>query len=245
MIDYNLTQLYPEKTFESHVYNRDHFAHYLRWTHLLKVANTHSKILDVGCGTGEVLKVMYKNLYHPERYLGLDLRESWVNNQNKYFKNWSFKPEFKVVDLCEPYDVGKDWDLITCFEVVEHIGKQNVPRFLQNIKNAMGTETTLLISTPCYNGKDVAKNHIINGEVGELTYDEMLQFLTEAGFKIEANYGTFASIKDYKDKLNDWQVKMFKQLSEYYDVNLLSVIMAPFFPEHSRNVIWRCKLDTN
>jgi hypothetical protein len=35
---YNTTDLDPEATFERHVFHRDQFAHYLRWTHVLKAA---------------------------------------------------------------------------------------------------------------------------------------------------------------------------------------------------------------
>jgi len=48
-------------------------------------------------------------------------------------------------------------------------------------------------------------------------------------------------LNDYKHLLNDWQVKMFEELKAYYDSNLLSVIMAPFFPEQSRNTLWVLK----
>ncbi len=36
--NYNTTDLNPEKTFKKHVFRRDQFAHYLRWTHILKEA---------------------------------------------------------------------------------------------------------------------------------------------------------------------------------------------------------------
>ena len=42
--------------------------------------------------------------------------------------------------------------------------------------------------------------------------------------------------------MNDWQLKMYEKLNEYYDSNLLSNLMAPFFPEYSRNVLWKCKI---
>ena len=35
--------------------------------------------------------------------------------------------------------------------------------------------------------------------------------------------------------------EMFEALKEYYDSNLLSNMMAPFFPEHSRNTLWVLK----
>ena len=100
----------------------------------------------------------------------------------------------------------------------------------------------MLISTPWYDERvGAAKNHIIDGEIGEFTYEE-LKVLLEKYFTIEKTYGTFASMRDYKPHMNDWQTQMFNSLKEYYDVNLLSNLMAPLFPEHSRNCLWRCKL---
>lgn len=45
-------------------------------------------------------------------------------------------------------------------------------------------------------------------------------------------------MRDYKPYMNEWQTKMFEGLSEYYDTNLIAVMMAPFFPEHARNTLW-------
>ena len=49
---YNCTQLTPQQEFERHIYHRDQFAHYLRWTHVLRDARIGQTILDFGCGTG-------------------------------------------------------------------------------------------------------------------------------------------------------------------------------------------------
>lgn len=41
--------------------------------------------------------------------------------------------------------------------------------------------------------------------------------------------------------MNDWQKKMFDALKEYYDSNLIANIMAPMFPDASRNTLWVLK----
>ena len=61
--EYNITQLSPDVTFEKHVFHRDQFAHYLRWTHVLKRAKIGMNILDFGCGTGNLAEVLYRNRY--------------------------------------------------------------------------------------------------------------------------------------------------------------------------------------
>ena len=58
---------------------------------------------------------------------------------------------------------------------------------------------------------------------------------------IVKKFGTFASMKDYKPLMNDWQKQMFEALKDYYDSNLISNIMAPMFPDASRNTLWVLK----
>lgn len=243
---YNKTQLHPEQAFERHVFHRDMFAHFLRWTYVLKIANIGMNILDFGCGSGNLAEVLYRNRYKAKEYLGLDIRQKTIKSSKEKFKDIEWI-DFLTVDLVKdktnfkPKD-GTDWDIISCFEVIEHIGKENVNKFLNNIWNLASSNTILLISTPCYDKKiGAAKNHIINGVVCELTYDEMHDTLIRNGFVIDEVFGTFASQKDYKLKMNNWQMEMFNNLSKYYDINLISNIMAPLFPMESRNCLWRCK----
>ncbi len=254
MTTYNKTQLNPDTCFERHVFHRDQFAHYLRWTHALKRLELGMNVLDFGCGSGNMAEVMYRNRYKGNCYLGLDIRKQTIKTNEEKFKNvpWIY---FKEVDLCSTYfklplsgvnpeksllEIG--FDLITCFEVAEHITKKNVPQFLTNIKKCCSSKTTLLISTPCFDESvGAADNHIINGEVCEMTYLEFKNYLIIAGFEIINKWGTFASKRDYKKLIPEDLLPYFNKLNEYYDDNLISNLMAPLFPEQSRNVLWECK----
>ena len=244
MKPYNTTQLNPDTSFERHVYHRDQFAHFLRWTHVLKLAKMNMKILDIGCGSGNLYEVFYRNRYAPTRYLGLDLRPQQVHLNQQRFP----KAEFMIQDLTVPFDLGQDWDIITSFEVAEHVGKWKVPVFLDNIKRNCNPMTLVLLSTPCYDPKvGAAGNHTYDSGDGlgiqpqELTRDELRKLLEER-FLILENYGTFASIKDYKDHLTLAELDLFQRLTRYYDSNLVSVIFAPLVPQYSRNNLWVCKL---
>lgn len=115
------------------------------------------------------------------------------------------------------------------------------------MRNCGSENATYYISTPNYDEKvGAAGNHTYDSGDGrgvaihEFEHNE-LQSHIEKYFTIEKKYGTFASIKDYKHLLNEWQQKMFDSLKEYYDSNLVSVIIAPFFPEQSRNTLWILK----
>lgn len=244
---YNTTQLDPGVAMERHIYHRDQFAHYLRWSHVLKRADIGMKILDVGCGTGNLFEVLYRNRFKPARYLGLEYRKHVVDkNKEKWAEHGA---EFLEVDVTKPFDFRNDWDMITSFEVAEHIGKQNVPAYLQNIKGCMNEKTIFLVSTPCFDEKvGAADNHTYDSGDGrghavhEMTYHEFADFLINAGFDIKNHWGTFASIKDYKPELTGELKVIYDRLHEYYDSNVLSVLMAPLFPKRSRNVLWECTL---
>jgi cyclopropane fatty-acyl-phospholipid synthase-like methyltransferase len=241
---FNCTQLSPQGEFERHIYHRDQFAHYLRWTHVLKCAKIGMNILDFGSGSGEIADVFYRNRFKPNKYIGLEYRENTVNQATHKFENVGWA-EFKQCDLTSDTlpKFNIDFDIITSFEVIEHIGVDNADKYLKNLKSFANLNTTILLSTPCYDHNSAAAgNHITDNEVNEYTYSEMENILTTAGFEIIEKYGTFASVKDYKPHLTDAQREIFDNLRAYYDSNMISVIMAPLFPEYSRNVIWKLKI---
>ena len=174
--------------------------------------------------------------------------------------------QFLEVDLCKdfhlilPEIVKRDVmnpTIITSFEFIEHIPEDQVEPFLVNVKSLMRPNTKFFLSTPCYDGKNKAANHI-----KEWTYQE-LKTLLEKHFTIEAHYGTFMSQKDLKQALVDNEpyaklllepftmgpgeqlIEMpaiFQALRDYYDSNLLSILFAPLFPSYARNAIWRLRL---
>jgi 2-polyprenyl-3-methyl-5-hydroxy-6-metoxy-1,4-benzoquinol methylase len=236
-LKYNMTQLNPDSTFERHVFHRDQFAHYLRWTYVLNVAEIGMKILDVGCGSGNMYELFYRNRFAPKRYVGVDVRQRTINlNQTKFPK-----AEFQCLDVVNDELPQDTWGIITCFEMLEHVGKKNVPHVLDNICDAANKDTIILISTPNYDESvGPAENHIIDGEIGEMTVTELERFIVNSGLEVMKMYGTFASKRDIIPLIQKDQalLRLYNKFHEYYDANLMSVIFAPLFPHQSRNVLW-------
>lgn len=245
---YNTTDLDPETSFERHVFHRDQFAHYLRWTYILKEAKIGDRVVDFGCGKGNLLEVLYRNKFKCAEYIGLDIRKQTIDAANDKFENVDWA-EFYVQDLIKPkmrFDHFKA-DKVVSFEVLEHVGKQNADKFMQNFKACGHQDATYYISTPNYDPKvGAAGNHTYDSGDGrgvavqEFSHDELYKLFTKY-FEIKKVFGTFASIKDYKHLLTGWKLEMFNALKEYYDSNLLSNMMAPLFPSHSRNTLWVLK----
>ena len=237
----NTTQLHPFEGIARNIVHRDLMSHVFRWTYVLHLARIGMNILDAGCGTGNMLELFYRNRYKCNKYLGLEYKITTVKKAQEKFSKvpWA---EFQQADHCNPdlpvYE--GNWDIIACFEVLEHIGKENTGTFLSNILNHMNDKSTLLISTPNYDEKvGAAQNHIQDGVVQEWDHFE-LKAMLEQYFHIKKIYGTFASQTHYKAWVMDSPYKEFyEKVHEYYDSNMISVIMAPVIPpEMARNCMW-------
>lgn len=247
-LPYNTTDLSPDQAFERHIFHRDQFAHYLRWTHILKEAKIGESIVDFGCGQANLLEVLYRNKFRQKSYTGIDIREKTIEANKKKFESLSWA-HFYTADLVKPYMDFKQFnaDKVCCFEVLEHVGKQNADVFLEHFKDCGNNKATYYLSTPNYDPSvGAAANHTYDSgdgrgiDVQEFDHWE-LQTILEKHFSIVKKFGTFASAKDYKDKMEPWQTKMYNTLKEYYDSNLVSNIMAPMFPDYARNTLWVMK----
>lgn len=232
--------------FSKGLYGRDNTAHHNRYLHVLKIHKGGS-ILDFGSGIGQLPETIYRNRGKCNPYLGIEFSEK---NIKKAYDRLSLKKtgelppwmNFIQDDLTQIKKYEGSWDIITAFEIFEHIGVDNADAFLQNIVNNSNHDTIILLSTPCYDHDIGAfEGHVIEGEVNEYTYQETYDMLSKY-FDIQDKFGTFISMKDFKDKMNTCEQDMFNRLSKYYTTGELSWIFAPLFPEYSRNVLWKLKL---
>ena len=220
--------------------HRDYIAHCLRWTHVSKYLHLQARyktarIIDIGCGKDMPLaRMLYTSRLAPEKYLGIEYNKMEIPDM---FKNSNFKPDLvSGVDFTTVVieKMMTTFNYSTCFEVLEHVEPIKAIAILDHLPQFLTEDAVSWFSTPCWDEKvGAAANH-----VNEMTYEAFGSLLEEMGYKILDHWGTFASIKDYKDKLDAFQSGTFAKLREYYDSNYLATIMAPLFPEHSRNVLW-------
>lgn len=256
--------------------HRDYISHCVRWSHVIKfLLKQHiyktARVLDIGCGVDLPLaKMMLSNRIAPVEYIGID-----YNHSNKFkldmFANTRFKPTtFGSVDFANDdnvwFDKASDGQLcinikgdnaedyfaipniITCFEVLEHIEPEHVVRTLKRVKYIMqetkghsGFTPTFFMSTPNWNVTATADNH-----VNEMKNEALGWLLEELGFKIVEQFGTFASKTDYAHLLQSRYgpevYRVYERLNDYFDSNLAAILFAPLFPREARNCFWRLSL---
>lgn len=260
---FDKTFLSIDQAEERQLVHRDYIAHCLRWSHTIKLLHKGKRyadavIVDVGCGKEMPLaKALYTNKMSPKLYVGVDVNRFEVPEmlQGKKIPVQAM-PE---TDFCSVFvkeeatppevpTIPEKADMITSFEVLEHVTPGYCRLMLQHMLELLKDDGSVVISTPCFNG-EAAENHI-----NEMTYPALGALLEDLGFEIVGAYGTFASISDYKHLLGDANViemedgekiltvlGAFNRLRDYYDTNLLAVLFAPLFPEGSRNCLWELR----
>lgn len=248
------THLSIDQAEERGFIHRDYIAHCLRWSHVAKHLQAgklyeRAHILDIGCGREVPLaKLMYSSrlIPHSGSYLGIDYNKLIVPEM---FHTGRFPITLlsgifpAALDEVNNEMVGANlgdlkYDVIICFEVAEHVEPQGTLAILEGIKRYLAPSGHAFLSTPCYDQHTgAAANH-----VNEMSHGAFGSMIEHADLYIEQVWGTFASIKDYKDELRGTPLEvLFERLRDYYDVNYLATILAPMFPKQSRNCIWKVK----
>lgn len=235
--------------------HRDYIAHVFRWNHITRYMKSRltrkssagpCNILDVGCGVDLPLgRAIFSNKMVPHKYMGVDYNPVPFHPMltgNKFpLELWD------EVDFLDPEinleSIGWQPEIITCLEMLEHVEPLHAYRVLLKILGLLANakEPIVFLSTPCFDPVQGAANNHVN----EMTYSAFGAMIEDAGFEITRVYGTFASQRDYMhhlfERYGESMKRLWDDLSEYYESNVLAVMFAPVFPQYSRNCIWKCR----
>jgi 2-polyprenyl-3-methyl-5-hydroxy-6-metoxy-1,4-benzoquinol methylase len=243
-------QTYLTEDFHGEIVHRDYASHFFRWGFATRhvINRDVTSVLDVGCGPEIPL---YKaliggiNANYPGRYVGVDMNRIKTKNRRAMVGLYE---EFDLTSRYEELmkDEGYPFELITCFEVIEHMSVADGIRLLQAMRalinmapnRALGQPSgVLMLSTPVFDGFR-ARNHI-----HEYTIPELQSTLEGNGWAVERRFGTFASVNVLKKQLTPEHLSTFTALQAYYGNEVMSTFLAPLYPDHSRNNIWICRPD--
>jgi SAM-dependent methyltransferase len=98
-------------------------------------------VLDVGCGCG--YGTNYMALRGAKAVVGIDTSEEAVSYAATRYKRRNL--HFAVMDA-RCLGLGWDFDLITCFEMIEHVA--DAPALLRSVYDTMAEDGVFLVSTP-------------------------------------------------------------------------------------------------
>lgn len=226
-------------TDSSHEVHRDYAAHYFRWGFAFRHC-PGKKVLDAGCGPnftlGKVTIDHGRMQMRPLHYVGVDLSSlPPVRTKHKTIVG-DFDFSNRSAELVAHF--GK-FDVVTSFEVVEHMPKEDGLRFLAAMAACLKPDGVLMVSTPKNEGWKQAKNH-----VHEWSGSELEAALTSCGLTVARRFGTYADVKDLERAARERMpaaLETMMALSDYYSNDVLSTFLAPLFPEESKNCLWFCR----
>ena len=118
------------------------YEHFPRYAFACRFA-TDLKVLDFGCGTGYGTAILSA---HAASAVGVDIDASaleWARRSHR-LPNLSFQ---RSADFLASYE-NQTFDMVTCFEMIEHVTEPDQDRTIQALARVLRPEGLLFISTP-------------------------------------------------------------------------------------------------
>jgi SAM-dependent methyltransferase len=230
---------------------RDYAAHFFRWGWVARNwVKPGMTILDIGAGQDLPFLYVMSAISHrgllPARYVAVDLnplpevKRPWATLLGEFclHERWH---ELELIPGMDqrpgPEDAKfnnlKGYDLIMCLEVIEHMAKPDGLKLLKIAYDLLSPGGRFMLSTPVYDGRARALNHI-----HEYGITELKECVEWAGFEVERRFGTFANKLDLLRVMAPEHQKVYQELETYYGGEVMSTFMAPLYPNVSRNNLW-------
>lgn len=147
---------------------------------LLLPPNKEAQILDIGCGYGAFVSLMYDLGYKAAK--GIDLSEDQINTGRSMGIEGLEVAELKDYLVRE----NKQWDCITGLDIIEHFSKDELVDLLLLLKKSLKPGGRMLFRTP---NADAAYSSLFAS--GDFTHEcilnksSALQLFNACGFKAE------------------------------------------------------------
>jgi len=241
----------------------DELAHMSRFDKIATLCIEEAKRLErpidgfeVGCGECWTLRNLYKAYVIKKSdvirsYYGYDIDPAcelenpfWSNaggllKDSTWFKN--FNGEIRIQDLTvnPVFDLeDQSVDFFWSTEVIEHMGREFVPAWLDDVARVMRKGALGYVSTPNHDGSN---DKLPEDHVYEWGFEELKEEL-ERNFIIESVVGTFIQIpklrKALREDPNGWTPEQYKMMEQRYGRQFLRMTSAVFYPEVANNCAW-------
>jgi len=127
----------------------------------------NAKILDIGCGTGSILKLIDKNLN--VEYVGCDVNRAYIDSTQKIKRG---KSRFYC---CKAEDIPlheSGFDIVLCIAVVHHLSNESSKELVRSIKQKLNPGGMFLLAEPVWTSKQSAIEKYIMQQAKRKRYTE-------------------------------------------------------------------------
>jgi ubiquinone/menaquinone biosynthesis C-methylase UbiE len=164
--------------------------HLLRY-HWAATAAAGRAVLDAGCGTGYGSLILSQA--GASSCVGIDISEDAIARARE---SHSDETQFEVGDLTDLSLASKSFDLIACFETIEHVAESDQERVVAELARVLRPDGLLLISSPNRGVYPEGNPHHLH----ELTAEELRELLSrhfaEVSLARQHNWITGAVLDD-------------------------------------------------
>lgn len=233
----------------------DYIAHCEKYDFAWRSVTKGDRILDVGCGTDAPLMrainfVQSQAAKVLEReggaYVGVDMNKlkptaiAWATliGELDMTSEEGYEAALQAVnpDADLETDELRGYSLVVCLEVIEHMGVEDGAKLLANMRDLLSDGGRIILSTPVYDGKGQARNHI-----HEYYVDELKELIESLGLVVSKRMGTFTAepaLKRWmKENRPDWYA-LYMEAREFHSAGYMSGVIAPMVPDIARNNVW-------
>jgi len=130
---------------------------------------SYTNLLDFGCGDGNFLRLVHSHKNNSS-FIGYEPYMETKQDASKItiYKHWN-----EVISHCKSNGF---FDVITCFEVMEHFSKERQIRYLDDIKKLLKKDGILIISVPIEKGLPSLIKNLRRIQIGFSGNEEIYTF---------------------------------------------------------------------
>lgn len=133
-----------------------------------------SSFIDIGCASGFITQRL-KELLNVKNVYGTDALQEYILKAKEKYPEISFE----IMDLNKVIGQPKKYDLVTCFETLEHVG--HLETALTNIQQSIATNGLALLSVPIEVGmigtvKYLLKTKVYGDKMNEIGSENQKQY---------------------------------------------------------------------
>lgn len=145
--------------------------------------NKELKILDIGCGTGQLINEI-SELYNDVNYLGIDVAKNMIEIARKSNKNKNIK---FMNSSIESFESNEKYDIIICTHAFPYFpDKQEMIKKMAELCNEKGQ--VIIVNSSTNNLKDLIINFFLKATTSKARYlsiDEMKELFKNAKLKVK------------------------------------------------------------
>lgn len=145
--------------------------------------NKELKILDIGCGTGQLINEI-SELYNDVNYLGIDVAENMIEIARKSNKNKNIK---FMNSSIESFESNEKYDIIICTHAFPYFpDKQEMIKKMAELCNEKGQ--VIIVNSSTNSLKDLIINFFLKATTSKARYlsiDEMKELFKNAKLKLK------------------------------------------------------------